>query len=254
MILSASSNSAGFDRCEMSPVWIMKAGRAGSSFTCAIAPSSVPLAFGLGGLSKPMWLSLICRKVKPFTSCAMASSISPTAAGTPPETVQSTPVPAQVIHSSTLRRLGPSSCVAIDVSLRQVARKTGSAEAAFYSRRPFRRRGHMPYSQSNEIPRRSENLYPVRRGRERLRVVPAREVHRDRRTERRRWRQRRRRRRRGGQRPEHTDRLPLSAAFQGRARRQRNGQGPARRKRQGRGAQGAGRHTNLRRRRRDVAC
>ena len=107
MIFSASSNSDTFDRCVMSPVWIMKAGLAGSALTRPIASSSVPLALGLAGLSKPIWLSLICRKVKPLVSAASASSMMPSEAGTPPATVQSTPVPAQVMHSSTLRRLGP---------------------------------------------------------------------------------------------------------------------------------------------------
>ena len=46
----------------------------------------------------------------------------------------------------------------------------------------------------DEIPRRSQGLYPLRRRRERLRLVPAREVHRVRRPERRRRRQGRRRR------------------------------------------------------------
>ena len=52
----------------MSPVWIMKAGLAGSALTLPIASSSVPSAFGLAGLSKPTWLSLICRKVRPLGS------------------------------------------------------------------------------------------------------------------------------------------------------------------------------------------
>ena len=78
-----------------------------------IASSSVPLAFGLAGLSKPIWLSLICRNVRPLASAAMASealasSTRPSECGTPPLMVHSTPVPAQVMHSSTLRRLGPS--------------------------------------------------------------------------------------------------------------------------------------------------
>ncbi len=106
---------------------------------------------------------------------------------------------------------------------------------------------------AHEIPRRSQGLYPVRRGRERLRVVPAREVHRVRRAQRRRRRQRRRRGGAGRERPQHADRLPLPAALQGRARRQRHGQGPPRRQRQGRGAEGAGRHASLRGRRRDPA-
>jgi hypothetical protein len=50
----------------MSPVWIMNAGFCVSALTLAMASSSVPSAFGLAGLSKPTWLSLICRKLKPF--------------------------------------------------------------------------------------------------------------------------------------------------------------------------------------------
>jgi GTPase len=55
-------------------------------------------------------------------------------------------------------------------------------------------------------------------GGQRLRRLPAREVHRVRRPGRRRWRPRRRRRRRGRRRPQHADRLPLPAALQGEAR------------------------------------
>ncbi len=57
----------------------------------------------------------------------------------------------------------------------------------------------------------------LRRGRQRLHRVPAREVHRVRRPERRRRRQGRRRGDRGGGRPQHPDRLPLPAALQGRS-------------------------------------
>ncbi len=41
-----------------------------SALTLAMASSSVPSAFGLGGRSKPIWLSLICRKVRPLRFCA----------------------------------------------------------------------------------------------------------------------------------------------------------------------------------------
>ena len=88
----------------------MKAGLFGSALTLADASSSVPSAFGLAGLkSKPIWLSLICRKVSPFPSAASASSMRPAERGTPPEMVHSTPVPTHVMHSRTLRRLTPSS-------------------------------------------------------------------------------------------------------------------------------------------------
>src|SRR5262249_35916291 len=88
----------------MSPVWIMKEGLAGSDLTFAIASSSVPITLGLAGLSKPTWLSLICREVILFGSAASAASMIPRERGTPPEIVHSTPVPAQVIHSSTFLR------------------------------------------------------------------------------------------------------------------------------------------------------
>ena len=65
---------------------------------------------------------------------------------------------------------------------------------------------------AHEIPRRSQGLYPLRRRRQRLRRVPAREVHRVRRPERRRRRPRRRRDRAGGRRPQHADRLPLRSS------------------------------------------
>jgi hypothetical protein len=81
----------------------------------------------LAGLSKPTWLSLICRKLSPAGSSAAASPTSPIERGTPPEMVQSTPVPAQVMHSRTLRRLTPlfssnsliASSVALDWAVRR---------------------------------------------------------------------------------------------------------------------------------------
>jgi hypothetical protein len=95
---------------------IMKDGLTDSDFTRAMHSSSVPLTLGLAGLSKPMWLSLIWRKVKPFCCAAIASSMMPSDAGTPPATVQSAPVPAHVVHSRTLRRFMPSSRVLIVLS------------------------------------------------------------------------------------------------------------------------------------------
>ena len=99
----------GFDRWVMSPVWIMNEGFAGIALILSMASSSVPSALGLAGLSKPTWLSLIWRKVMPGAArAACAESMMPSERGTPPVMVQSTPVPAQVMHSSTLRRLTPS--------------------------------------------------------------------------------------------------------------------------------------------------
>ncbi len=100
---------------------------------------------------------------------------------------------------------------------------------------------------AHEIPRRSQGLYPLRRRRQRLRCVPAREVHRVRRPLRRQWRPRRRCHHRGGRRPEHADRLPLPAALQGAEGHQWHGQGPPRRQRQADRAQGSGRNPDLRR-------
>src|SRR5262249_51884098 len=73
-----------------------------------MASSSVPITLGLAGLSKPMWLSLICRKVSLPGWAASAPSMIPSESGTPPEIVHSTPVPAQVMHSNTFRRLTPA--------------------------------------------------------------------------------------------------------------------------------------------------
>src|SRR6266550_1967126 len=85
----------------------MKEGFAGSALILPIASPSVPIALGLAGAWKPIWLSLICRKVSLLGSAASAPSMIPSERGTPPEIVHSTPVPAQVMHSSAFRRLRP---------------------------------------------------------------------------------------------------------------------------------------------------
>jgi hypothetical protein len=71
----------------------MKAGLVVTAFTLAMASRSVPSASGLAGLLKPIWLSLICRKVKPADSAAKASPSRPKDFGTPPDSVHNTPVP-----------------------------------------------------------------------------------------------------------------------------------------------------------------
>src|SRR6266403_6026257 len=86
---------------------MMKDGLTGIAFTLATASRSVPSASGFAALSKPIWLSLICRNVNPVGSAASASPIIPTEWGMPPLTAQSTPVPAQTMHSSTSRRPNP---------------------------------------------------------------------------------------------------------------------------------------------------
>ena len=104
----------------------------------------------------------------------------------------------------------------------------------------------------DEIPRSGQDLHPLRRRRGRCGVVPAREVHRVRRSRRRRRRPRRRRLGRGRRRPQHADRLPVPAAFQGRHRHARDGPQPHRPGRRRRGPEGAGRHADPGRGRRDA--
>src|SRR6516164_1088762 len=82
----------------------MKAGWVFNSLTLPMASRSVPSASGLAGLLKPIWLSLICAKVKPEPSAANASPSRPKDFGTPPDTVHKTPVPAQIMHSRAPRR------------------------------------------------------------------------------------------------------------------------------------------------------
>ncbi len=93
----------------MSPVWMMKAGSPGIASTLSIAASKVFRASGLAGFEKPMWLSDSCTKEKP-PSAALAEPIRRDD-GTPPATVQTTPVPAQSMHFRDCRRSRPpSSC------------------------------------------------------------------------------------------------------------------------------------------------
>ena len=86
----------------MSPVWIMKAGFFGSLPTSSSASCKVAVTSVLAGLSKPRWLSLICTKVKSLP----AASALPIRRerGTPPATVQTIAVPAQVMHFRKPRR------------------------------------------------------------------------------------------------------------------------------------------------------
>src|SRR5437588_736308 len=63
-----------------------------------------------------MWLSLICRNVKPVASAAWASPSRLNDFGTPPESVHNMPVPAQIMHSSAPRRL-MLSCSSVSFSL-----------------------------------------------------------------------------------------------------------------------------------------
>src|SRR3974390_3950240 len=96
----------------------MNEGFAGSDLTFARASSSVPITLGVACLSKPTWLSLICRKLSLLGSAASAPSMIPSERGTPPETVHKTPVPAHVMHSNTLRRLTSVSLISLMILLR----------------------------------------------------------------------------------------------------------------------------------------
>src|ERR1700730_16169165 len=95
----------------------MNDGLTGIALILLMASSRVPSALGLAGLAKATWVSLICRNGRPEAPGPCAEPTSPSERGTPPEMVQRTPVPAQVMHSSTRRRLtqeplfgfGPSS-------------------------------------------------------------------------------------------------------------------------------------------------
>jgi hypothetical protein len=88
-------------------------GCVGIALILSIASVSVARGSGLGGRWKPMRLSLICTKVSSpcGASAAAASPIRPGVRGTPPLKVQTTPVPAQVMHFNRPRRLmfGPPS-------------------------------------------------------------------------------------------------------------------------------------------------
>jgi hypothetical protein len=57
-----------------------------------------------------MWLSEICANVNDCAAAVAASALPSRLNdfGTPPETVHRMPVPAQVMHSSTWRRVEPS--------------------------------------------------------------------------------------------------------------------------------------------------
>jgi hypothetical protein len=121
---------------------MMKDGFTGIVLILLIASSSVPIALGLAGLSKPTWLSLICRKVSPLGSAAAASPMRPTDRGIPPATVHSTPVPAQVMHSRILRRLTPLSCPSscLDVIADLLCSHDGCRERRSAMRRGYSRR------------------------------------------------------------------------------------------------------------------
>jgi len=118
--LLSVSNSAGLDECEISPVWSRRSGGAGSALILSRAIFSVPVTSWLAALLKPMWLSLICTKLKaepdfewsvPPLPLVAAKSLD---VGTPPAMVQSSPVPAQAIQLRKFRRSIPSPAAGLD--------------------------------------------------------------------------------------------------------------------------------------------
>ena len=104
----------------MSPVWIMNDGLAGIALILSMASSSVPIAFGLAGLSKPTWLSLICRNVSPAGSAACADADQPQrarhAAGNGPEHAGAGPGHAFQHPAAADSRLGRVIVIAHDQS------------------------------------------------------------------------------------------------------------------------------------------
>ena len=88
----------------------MKSGLWGMALILLIAVCSVAVTSGLAGLLNPMWLSLICTKVK---SAPLPASLPwPLAkardTGMPPLMVQTKPVPAHAMHFRNPRRSTPS--------------------------------------------------------------------------------------------------------------------------------------------------
>src|SRR3981189_557624 len=91
-----------------------------------------------------------------------------------------------------MARPGPSRRVLLFLSL-ELDETLGALATVRGARAAFAAQGlafcrWAPHMRCHEIPRRGQGLYPLRRRRERMRVVPAREIHRVRGTERRRRR------------------------------------------------------------------
>src|SRR6185437_2446278 len=106
---------------------------------------SVAVVFGLAGLSKPRWLSLICTKLKSLAGAAASAAPISRERGMPPAIDQTMAVPAQVMHFKTLRRSVPPGCVvpfmvipaAPGPTAGPVAAKTGGRRGVFPSGAEF---------------------------------------------------------------------------------------------------------------------
>src|ERR1044071_6497854 len=89
----------------------MKSGAVGRALVVAIACLRVPKTSVLAGLLKPMWLSLICTKLKSptgFCAAAAVTGLNIFELSTPPLAVHNIPVPAQAMHFRKPRRSTPS--------------------------------------------------------------------------------------------------------------------------------------------------
>src|ERR1700761_7664401 len=95
----------------MSPVCSKKSGAPGIALILSIASFRVPVTSWFAALLKPMWLSLICTKLKDDAGAVLLSAAVAAKSfevGTPPETVQSRPVPTQAMQLKKFRRSMPS--------------------------------------------------------------------------------------------------------------------------------------------------
>ena len=99
MICAALSNSSGFDRWVMSPVWIMKAGFVGSALILAIASRSVPSGIGIG------WLVEADMAVADLQEGEAGTPLRPT----PHPAVRPNSVPRPIMP--TARPYPPKSCI-----------------------------------------------------------------------------------------------------------------------------------------------
>ena len=102
----------------MSPVCSTNCGLTGRLRIFATASRKVATGSGLAAFLKPIWLSLICTKVKG----AEAVVASPASAldATPPPIVQTTPAPDQAMHFRRPRRSGQSGEACASASVRTV--------------------------------------------------------------------------------------------------------------------------------------
>lgn len=99
------SNWSDVERWVRSPVCRLNAGGLGSALTRATACCNVPVTSWLGTFLKPMWLSLICAKLKlPVDAPWVAASAIVREERMPAEIVQISPAPARAMHLRKPRR------------------------------------------------------------------------------------------------------------------------------------------------------